>query len=52
MRLHAAALLSLLSVVSAGAVPPYLGFRQIWSDTFSGGAGAPPDNGRWMIATK
>ncbi|KAH8887835.1 concanavalin A-like lectin/glucanase [Thozetella sp. PMI_491] len=51
MRTYAATLLPLFSsLASAGPVAQYGGFSVLWSDTFGGDAGSPPDGSLWTIA--
>jgi hypothetical protein len=53
MRSYTFGLLSAVSrVVSGAAVASYSGYSVVWSDTFAGSAGAPPNAGLWNIAQR
>jgi len=44
-------IIPLLSLASAGAVPRPPGLKVIWSDDFTGAAGALPDSSKWNLVT-
>jgi hypothetical protein len=46
------ALLSALSLASAGPAPIYPGFKLLWSDGFEGAAGATPNQDNWNFITE
>ncbi|KAK3486865.1 concanavalin A-like lectin/glucanase domain-containing protein [Neurospora hispaniola] len=45
-----ASLFAFFSLASAGAVPAYPGYKVIWSDEFTGDAGATPSRSKWNYA--
>lgn len=45
-----ASLFTFFSLASAGAVPAYPGYQVIWSDEFTGDAGATPSRSKWNYA--
>jgi hypothetical protein len=52
MRTTTLALLSALSLASAGPAPIYPGFKVLWSDGFDGSAGATPNQDNWNFITE
>ncbi len=51
LLLYLKAILPLAAVVSAWDAPSYGGFRRVWQDNFSGGAGSPPNGNSWNLIT-
>ncbi|KAK1774655.1 concanavalin A-like lectin/glucanase domain-containing protein [Copromyces sp. CBS 386.78] len=45
-----ASLFTFFSLASAGAVPPYPGYKVLWADEFTGEAGAHPSYSKWNFA--